>query len=54
MLNADGNPQNKASASQQGQAGEDDPHAGNLPPGVLLVPGAGRSFEYYQPGTFKP
>jgi len=44
MLNADGNPQNKASASQQGQAGEDDPHAGNLPPGVLLVSGAGRSF----------
>jgi len=54
MLNADGNPQNKASASQQGQAGEDDPHAGNLPPGVLLVSGAGRSFEYYQPGTVKP
>ena len=54
MSDADGNPQNQAPASQQGQAGEDNPHAGNLPPSMLLVPGAGRSFEYYQPGTFKP
>jgi hypothetical protein len=38
MPDANDNLKNQAPASQQGQIGEDDPHVGNLPPGVFLVP----------------